>query len=530
MVEHAEHATGHVHDGGEQHVDGGRLAAQQAELDEQEAHHRHREHFEEAFHPQVHHPPAPVVDHRHVGLLAPHQAGAVEQGDRDGRQEQQADDRRHLVLALERRPQGAAHQQQPQQQADEQEGLPETADVDVFPALVAEPEVVLQVHLLHHREPLADERADHDDQQADEQEVDAGALVLGFMPGHRRADVQAGGQPRGGDPQHRQLRVPAAGQRVGQDLGDLQAVGFLAFHLVVRGGRAQQDLGQEQRHHHPEILGGGLHRRGDGQALQRIPRRRRRQRFLAVVGRVMPGQQADAADQEQDREHRPDEVVRGRLVADQRLIRPVVGIGAVFVVGPVGAGGPRGPEEERGHRPAVARIRDGVVLHRIGFAQVAGGRVVGEHALVVGGHHADRLRTHVADHDLVLRRIEGVGANQRLDRGLEPGLLAFVEAGVGLAGRVARLQFQHRLGFAMQPVGRPVGGDQGAVTPDGAQLLAADALPDLLAFLDVVPGVQHLAAAGDDACGYRWLGLDQFRAKPQHDGETGDEQGGKAEP
>ena len=78
-----------------------------------------------------------------VRVLAPHQAGAVEQADRDGGQEQQADDRRGFVLAPHRRPQRAADQRQPQQQADEQEDLPEAAEVDVFPALVAEPEVVL---------------------------------------------------------------------------------------------------------------------------------------------------------------------------------------------------------------------------------------------------------------------------------------------------------------------------------------------------------------------------------------------------
>src|SRR3546814_5687763 len=54
MVEHAKHATGHEHDRVEQHVDRRRLAANQAQLDEDEADHRDREHLEETFHPQVH--------------------------------------------------------------------------------------------------------------------------------------------------------------------------------------------------------------------------------------------------------------------------------------------------------------------------------------------------------------------------------------------------------------------------------------------------------------------------------------------
>ena len=75
-------------------------------------------------------------------------------------------DRDSVGGAAQHRPQRAADQAQPQQQADEQIPLPEAADVGVFPALVAEPEVVLQAELLHHRDPLAGERADDDDEQA----------------------------------------------------------------------------------------------------------------------------------------------------------------------------------------------------------------------------------------------------------------------------------------------------------------------------------------------------------------------------
>ena len=50
----------------------------------------------------------------------------------------------------------------PVQQADEQEGLPEAPDIDIFPALVAEPEIGRQAHLLHHGKPLAGKSADHD--------------------------------------------------------------------------------------------------------------------------------------------------------------------------------------------------------------------------------------------------------------------------------------------------------------------------------------------------------------------------------
>ena len=92
VMEGAEDATGHEHDGGEQHVDRCRLRAHQAEFHEQEADDGHREHLEEALDPEVHHPPAPVFDHRQMRVLVPHQSGAEQQTDGRGGQEQQADD------------------------------------------------------------------------------------------------------------------------------------------------------------------------------------------------------------------------------------------------------------------------------------------------------------------------------------------------------------------------------------------------------------------------------------------------------
>jgi hypothetical protein len=45
----------------------------------------------------------------------------------------------------------APDEDEPEDEADEQEDLPEAADVDVFPALVPEPEVAGEAELLHHR-------------------------------------------------------------------------------------------------------------------------------------------------------------------------------------------------------------------------------------------------------------------------------------------------------------------------------------------------------------------------------------------
>jgi hypothetical protein len=58
-----------------------RAGADQAEAGEQQRNHGGGEHFEEALHPQVDQPPAPVLDHRVVGVLAPGQRGGVEAAD-----------------------------------------------------------------------------------------------------------------------------------------------------------------------------------------------------------------------------------------------------------------------------------------------------------------------------------------------------------------------------------------------------------------------------------------------------------------
>ena len=60
----------------------------EAEAHEEEGDDGGREDFEEALDPQVHHPPAPVLDHGEVRVAAPHQAGTVEQADR-GRSQQE---------------------------------------------------------------------------------------------------------------------------------------------------------------------------------------------------------------------------------------------------------------------------------------------------------------------------------------------------------------------------------------------------------------------------------------------------------
>ena len=75
----------------------------------------------------------------------------------------------------------APHQQQPEEQADEQQDLPDAAEVDVLVALW--PNQNQQVaELLLDAQPLAGQRADDDDEQRAEQHVDAERWHFGSSP------------------------------------------------------------------------------------------------------------------------------------------------------------------------------------------------------------------------------------------------------------------------------------------------------------------------------------------------------------
>ena len=99
-----------------------------------------------------------------------------------------------FALANERRLESRDHQHKPKNQSDEQEYLPEAAEIDVFITLAAEPEPHVAETLLD-AHPLAGERtADYEDQRAEEC-VDAKPLILWFVTADRGSNVKACRQP-----------------------------------------------------------------------------------------------------------------------------------------------------------------------------------------------------------------------------------------------------------------------------------------------------------------------------------------------
>ena len=160
VVQRAQDAAEQEHDGLRDDGAVGARGAHQAQAREDQRDDGGGEHFEEAFDPQVHQPPAPVLDHRVVGVLAPGERGGVEAADAGRRQEHHRDQAARLRRLLQRRPQGAAEQEDPEQQADEQQDLPDAAHAGELEALVAEPEAEVDAAVLQRAEPAGGGRAD----------------------------------------------------------------------------------------------------------------------------------------------------------------------------------------------------------------------------------------------------------------------------------------------------------------------------------------------------------------------------------
>jgi len=108
------------------------------------------------------------------------EAGTVEEPNRRRRAGKQDDQLARAIAALNRRPQTAQHQHEPQHEPDEEGDLPGAAEVEILVALMTKPEAGAEAEVALHGQPLAGQRAEHDDDQRTEQHVHAQALILGL--------------------------------------------------------------------------------------------------------------------------------------------------------------------------------------------------------------------------------------------------------------------------------------------------------------------------------------------------------------
>ncbi len=473
------------------------------------------------------HPPAPVLHHRQAGALAIEQAGAVEQADGADRCGQQREQVLVFTLAIRRAlEQGgqhpAQHQHQPQQDADPLEDLPQAAQVHVLVALVAQPEVPLGRQLLRNGQVVAGEGADAHRHQRPEKHVHAQLLKLRvFAAVDDGGEEQTDGQEARGDPEQRGLDVPGARERVREPLRHVDAVEMLPLHRVVGGEAPQEHLEDEQGHDQEQVLAECALRGREREAGQRVARGGLRQGLFVIAQEgPAPHQEADAREQDHDAGDRPHDVLATGLVADQRLVRPVVGVGDVRA-GALRRGGPGGPEEEMRHGLAPLGAGQCVLLHGEALAALAQGGRIGEELIVVSRRLRDGLRAAVADLQRAVR-VRAVASVLGLELGAQRALFAHAKLFKGLAVALLGGQVEPGAQLAVQPVGCPVGGLVGPVAPDGAQLHATDRLPSGLPVEDVVLREQLLPAGGADLVGDRRcravdLGAEVAQQREHHD-------------
>ena len=332
MVEGTWHTTEHEQRSGGQAGGGGQTLGHQAHAGKNEGQSCGGEDFEEALHPKVNHPPAPVLHHRQVRALAVSKAGTVEQTDGDHRSRQQGQQVLVSTRGAQRRHHAAQHQHQPERNTGELADLPEATQVDVFITLVTQHEAPLGGHDLGNGQVVADERAHDHDHQRPEQNIDTDLLQLRvFATVDDGRQEQPRSQEARGNPEQRTLQVPCAQQGVGEPARQREAVEVLTFNRVVSGGPAQEHLKAKQRHHQEEVLAQRTLRRRQGDRGQGITRRRHGL-FFVLFAQEGPGpdQETNARHQQDDTDHRPHEVFTGRLVANQRFVRPVVGVGGIL--------------------------------------------------------------------------------------------------------------------------------------------------------------------------------------------------------
>jgi len=95
------------------------------------------EHFEEAFHPEVDHPPAPVFDHADMRMPAVHEARAIKQRDGSRRDGEHHDEMAPFTFFRQGGPDDAEHEDEPNKESKEQTALPDSPEVKVLPTLMA---------------------------------------------------------------------------------------------------------------------------------------------------------------------------------------------------------------------------------------------------------------------------------------------------------------------------------------------------------------------------------------------------------
>src|SRR5271163_1815901 len=191
-----------------------RHALHQPKLIEDDRDNDRDEQLKEALDPEVDDPEAPGIGDGVMGRSIEKQSRQVEDRDRRSGDQEESDQTAPLRIAPSRR-HGSPQQGEPVDEADGEQYLPKTADLEIFPALVAEPEPGV-AQPLKEPGPLAEQAPDNDHQERGEQQVTGAALPGGLAAAEHARDEQSAADISGSDPQDRELQMPGAQQVAGQ--------------------------------------------------------------------------------------------------------------------------------------------------------------------------------------------------------------------------------------------------------------------------------------------------------------------------
>src|SRR5215469_2036396 len=124
-------------------------------------------------------PEAPSIRDGIVGRPTKKESRQVEYRYRRSGDQKESDETAPLWIVPSRR-HGAPQQAEPEDEADGEQYLPEAADLEILPALVAEPEPRV-AQPLKEPSPLAKQAPDNDDDHSGEQEMNGAPLPGGFV-------------------------------------------------------------------------------------------------------------------------------------------------------------------------------------------------------------------------------------------------------------------------------------------------------------------------------------------------------------
>ena len=188
---------------------------------------------------------------------------------------------------------------------------------------------------------------------------------------------------------------------------------------------------------------------------------------------VEPGKPTDAAEQQDKTRHRNDDHHPGWHVSNQPLGRPVVCI-RDDLTGALGHTRPGRPEEEGSQLARVLRCGHRPRRHRVALAQGVVLRVQAKQSEVVRLHGVNGLRPQLRYGYRFCRRVIGVRPHFTLEPSPKGGLLFSFERLVATFPSLVCPVVKQPDGLTVQPVGGPVRGRVGAMTPDGPEFVSAN--------------------------------------------------------